>query len=137
MDANAAVAPEDLLPARLPAPTPRGAIAWPDLARAIDRNPKDGTARRLRDDLLASGELCQLDDGRLQRGTGVGTPDKPHEQAGSGQRCHGATTPKGGPADGTPGDDSDARPATPEEDAEVERIATKFGLSTDGEEAGP
>lgn len=41
-------------------------IEWPDLARAIDRHPKDGTARRLRDDLLKEGELVKLDDGRLR-----------------------------------------------------------------------
>jgi AAA domain/DnaB-like helicase N terminal domain len=41
-------------------------LSWPDLARAIDRGPKDGTARRLRDDLLDKGELMRLDDGRLQ-----------------------------------------------------------------------
>ena len=40
-------------------------IAWPGLARAIDRSPKDGTARRLRNDLLKSGELVKLDDGRF------------------------------------------------------------------------
>jgi AAA domain/Toprim-like len=40
-------------------------IAWPELARAIGREPKDGTARRLRDDLLTAGELERRDDGCL------------------------------------------------------------------------
>ncbi|HEX7246269.1 MAG TPA: AAA family ATPase [Solirubrobacterales bacterium] len=46
---------------------------WPDLARAIGRSPKDGTARRLRDELLKAGELVKLDDGRL-RVPGAKTP---------------------------------------------------------------
>lgn len=50
-------------------------IPWPDLARAINRSPKDGTARRLRDDLLKAGELVKLDDGRLTVPDGVAPPD--------------------------------------------------------------
>ena len=44
-------------------------LSWPDLAQAIDRSPKDGTARRLRDDLLKKGELEKLEQLRaLERG---------------------------------------------------------------------
>lgn len=52
-------------------------IAWPDLARAIDRSPKDGTARRLRDDLLQSGELVKVNGGRLRVPNAVA----PHDAA--------------------------------------------------------
>lgn len=63
-------------------------ILWPDLARAIDRDPKDGTARRLRDDLLGKGELVKLGDGRLQ---------VPHEVAPT------ESAPQGGVPHGVPG----------------------------------
>ena len=39
--------------------------SWPEIARTLSRSPKDGTARRLRDALLESGELEELPDGRL------------------------------------------------------------------------
>jgi hypothetical protein len=55
--ARAALAPRIVAAAAEPMP-------WPDLARAIGRDPKDGTARRLRADLVKSGDLRQLEDRR-------------------------------------------------------------------------
>jgi hypothetical protein len=49
---------------------------WPEIARALDRDPKNTTLRRLRDDLVDTGELEKLEDGRWRR-------------------CQSATTPKG------------------------------------------
>jgi hypothetical protein len=60
-------------------------LLWPDLARAIGRDPKDGTARRLRDDLLGAGELVKLDDGRLQVPDGVAPLDAPSQQGLAGE----------------------------------------------------
>ena len=65
--ARAELAPEMLAAAKVP-------ITWPDLARAIERSPKDGTARRLRDDLIEAGELSELGDGRLTRVPGCHPP---------------------------------------------------------------
>lgn len=102
-DAPAAARPvrAELAPDMLAAATTP--IAWPDLARAIGREPKDGTARRLRDDLLGAGELERLPDGDLQR-AGVPSGLAPTQTAlGSGKvdGCHGAEDPIGGLADGT------------------------------------
>ena len=63
--ARAELAPQLLKAAGAP-------IEWPRLAEAIGRDRRDGTARRLRDDLLAAGELRQLEDGRLEK---VGATD--------------------------------------------------------------
>lgn len=67
---------------------------WPDLARAIDRSPKDGTARRLRDELLRAGELIKLDDGRLWVPDGM-APSDAAPRAESKARVPGAKTPIG------------------------------------------
>lgn len=72
-------------------------IAWPDLARAIGRSPKDGTARRLRDDLLEVGELKKLPDGRLQVSMLV-TPTETPLESQNGDGCHGAAPPIGEPS---------------------------------------
>jgi AAA domain len=101
----------ELAPALLAAATEP--IAWADLARAIGRSPKDGTARRLRDDLLGSEELERLEDGRLLGAKGVAPPDtagQSQEQEG----CQGAVPPIGVPE------------LAPAEEAEAERIAAKF-----------
>lgn len=69
-------------------------IAWPDLARAIGRSPKDGTARRLRDDLLAAGELVKGLDGLLRVPDGLAPPDSaPQSQTAS--KVPGARPPIG------------------------------------------
>ena len=73
--------------------------SWPDLARAIDRSPKDGTARRLRDDLLHAGELVKLEDGRFRVPTTsrVPTAVAPLDSAAESQigaGCHGAKPPR-------------------------------------------
>jgi hypothetical protein len=67
-------------------------IDWPELARAIERSPKDGTARRLRDELLKVGELVKLDDGRLWVPGGMAPPNS-SPQAESETRVSGAKTP--------------------------------------------
>lgn len=96
------LAPEMLAAAATP-------ITWADLARAINRKPNDGTARRLRDDLLARGELRELADDRLQVvgvpsgarvPSGVGTPDSGSIKPDS-ARVPGCQHPIGGAADGT------------------------------------
>jgi hypothetical protein len=69
-------------------------IAWPDLARAIDRSPKDGTARRLRDDLLAAGELVKGMDGLLQVPNGVAPSDSASQSQSEG-KVSGARPPIG------------------------------------------
>ena len=92
---RAQLAPEMLAAATEP-------LAWPDLARAVDRDPKDGTARRLRDDLLDAGELRKLDDGRLrcQGATGVGTPENGSSKLNP-SRVPGCHDPIGGAPNGT------------------------------------
>jgi hypothetical protein len=77
-------------------------IEWPSLARAIDRSPKDGTARRLREDLLKAGELVRLDDGRLWVPGDMAPPDSA-PQAESKARVPGAKTPTGDGAVAPPG----------------------------------
>jgi RecA-family ATPase len=67
-------------------------IRWPDLARAMGREPKDGTARRLRDDLLKSGELEKLSDGRFVVSTGV-TPSRSALESRERRGCQGVDTP--------------------------------------------
>ncbi len=86
-----------LLLAAAARPTP-----WPDLARAIDRDPKNGTARRLRDDLLGTGELVKLGDGMLQVANEMAPSDSAPER-GSGHGVPGAKPPR------------DARPMAPSE----------------------
>ena len=50
-------------------------ISLADLARAIGRRPKDGTVRRLRDDLLRTEQLEQREtDGHVRRVPPVGHP---------------------------------------------------------------
>lgn len=75
-------------------------MSWPDLARAIDRGPKDGTARRLRDDLLKKGELTTIEDGRLQRCHGV----KPLGERHDGTPLSGTDETPRGNSRGTPPD---------------------------------
>ncbi len=65
-----------LAPALLDAAAEPATLA--DLARAIDRDPKNRTVRRLCADLVDGGELERLDDGRYRRVSGVtplATPD--------------------------------------------------------------
>lgn len=69
-------------------------IPWPDLARAIDRDPKNGTARRLRDDLLGTGELVKLGDGRLQVPYEV-APSESASESGVGHGVPSAKPPRG------------------------------------------
>jgi AAA domain/Toprim-like len=95
--ARAELAPEMLSRAAEP-------IAWPDLARAVGRGPKDGTARRLRDDLIAGGELRRLGDGRFQVApvpTDV-APSQTSLQSENGAGCQGAGGSIGGRHRGTP-----------------------------------
>lgn len=40
-------------------------MRWPDLARAVGAHPKNGTARRARDELLASGAIRRVDGVKL------------------------------------------------------------------------
>jgi hypothetical protein len=40
---------------------------WPELCRALEVNPKDGTARRARDGLLKAGKIARDSGGRLTR----------------------------------------------------------------------
>ena len=107
-------------------------ISWPDLAKAIGRSPKDGTARRLRDDLLEANELVKLDDGRLQVPTGVA----PSESC-TGKRKR-SRVPKGaGPPNGAstvapsdpkcPGSGLNlSPPAVPALDAAVRRVSAAY-----------
>jgi hypothetical protein len=104
--ARAELAPDMLQAASLP-------VTWPDLARAIGREPKDGTARRLRDDLLAAGELVKRDaDGLLEAAKvpAALAPTQTALRSGKEAGCHGAADPIGGAEDGTPGD---GRPPCP------------------------
>lgn len=97
-------------------------ITWPELARAIDRSPKDGTARRLRDDLLAAGELVNVEDGRLKVPDGVAPPDTASESQDS-AGCHGAGAPIG---------DAQMAPSTEEAD----RLAAESGVELIDREPG-
>lgn len=92
---------------------------WPDLARAIGRSPKDGTARRLRDDLLGAGELVRLEDGRLQVPEGM-APAISAWQSGETAGCQSAGPPIGA---------EELAPADEHQEAEAERLAAKFGVS--------
>lgn len=91
-------------------------IAWADLARAIGRSPKDGTARRLRDDLLAAEELVRDDDGRLHVPNTL-APLDPALPSQMDDGCHGADPPIGAVT---------LAPASADEEAEAERLAGKF-----------
>lgn len=88
---RAELAPDMLEAAREP-------IAWPDLARAIGREPKDGTARRLRDDLLDAGELKRADDGCLRavKVPGGLAPPQTALASGTEEGCQGAGVSIGG-----------------------------------------
>jgi hypothetical protein len=74
----------------------REPVEWLELARAIGRDPKDGTARRLRKRLRSEGALAQLEDGRWQADGGAsgadapGTPETGSTEASSTRvpRCH-------------------------------------------------
>jgi AAA domain len=103
--ARAELAPDLLANAGAP-------IAWPDLARAIGRSPKDGTARRLRDDLLGSGELVRNDDGSLQVSKTLAPADAT-SVSGTEAGCHGAAPPK---------EPLELAPATVDEEAELAPI---------------
>ncbi len=88
-------------------------IAWPDLARAVGREPKDGTARRLRDDLLTSGELEKRPDGCLQAAkvpSGL-APSQTALESGNGEGCQGAEVPIGGGVGMAPADDQGSEAA--------------------------
>lgn len=50
-------------------------MPWPELAKAVGRSPKDGTARRARDQLLAEGAI-RKGEGRLAPVTGLQLPER-------------------------------------------------------------
>jgi hypothetical protein len=87
-------APEPSAPAPTPSPAPtarqpaRSAaasalesaitrpMAWADAARAAGMDPKNGTARRARDQLLAAGAIKRRDDGTLAPMAGMQLPNR-------------------------------------------------------------
>jgi hypothetical protein len=78
-------------------------ITWPDLSRAVGREPKDGTARRLRDDLLTTGELLTVEKGLLKAAKvpeGL-APLQTALPSGEQPGCQGVAVPIGGSEDGT------------------------------------
>jgi hypothetical protein len=54
-----------------------GAMTWPELAAAVGRDRKDGTARRARDQLIAEGAILKrAADGRLAPVVALNLPDR-------------------------------------------------------------
>lgn len=53
-----------------------GPTSWPDLARAVDRDPKNGTARRARDQLVEAGAILKRRDGTLAPMLELSLPDR-------------------------------------------------------------
>lgn len=51
-------------------------MRWPDAARAAGMDPKHGTARRARDQLVAAGAIVRHEDGTLAPSAGMQLPDR-------------------------------------------------------------
>jgi len=56
-------------------------MTWPQLARAVGSDPKNGTARRARDQLLAEGAVLRETDGTLRPAVALSLPERELKRA--------------------------------------------------------